>query len=165
MDTLHVCQGKNPPGSDFYKTPSLYSCQLSSTLTKRKHLTLFPPPHPSLLQFSYFHSFFLFPPYPMSTHSPSRRIRTKTTELSDFFRGTAPPSSAQKEPSSSLHLEVPSSDTDVNSKKRVKIQLFGRSRKKSNQSTASSPVSSSRDSSEFGTLGEPSIRTASSSDR
>ena len=73
----------------------------------------------------------------MAGDSPSRRQRAKT-------------------------LEVPSSDTEASSKKRfTRIQLFGRSRKKSNQSTASSPFVPSRDSSDFGEL----LVRAASSDR
>lgn len=94
----------------------------------------------------------------MSSNSPSRRTRTKTSEFTDFFRG-AGHNQSQKEPS--VNLEVPSSDTEANSKKRVKLPLFGRSRKKSNQSTASSPFVSSRGSSEYGELST----RANSSDR
>ena len=90
----------------------------------------------------------------MAGDSPSRRLRTKTSDFTGFFRG------APKEPSA--NLEVPSSDTETSSKKRVtRIQLFGRSRKKSNQSTASSPFVPSRDSSDFGEL----LVRAASSDR
>ena len=87
----------------------------------------------------------------MSGQSPSRRLRTKTSEFTEFFRGTGLGSSqARQEPS--VNLEVPS-DTDANSKKKItRIQLFARSRKKSNQSTASSPFVSSRESLEFGEL-------------
>lgn len=100
----------------------------------------------------------------MSGNSPSRRLRTKTSEFTDFLRGAGHGSSqarqTQKEPS--INLEVPSSDTEASSKKRVtRIQLFGRSRKKSNQSTASSPFVSSRPSSDFGEL----LIRATSSDR
>jgi hypothetical protein len=90
----------------------------------------------------------------MSGNSPSRRIRTKTSEFTDFFRGAG---QIQKEPT--VNLEIPSSDTESTVKKRGKIQLFGRSRKKSNQSVPSSPFVSSRHSSDFGEL---SIRGASS---
>ena len=71
----------------------------------------------------------------MSGQSPSRRLRTiqKTME---FFRGVGHGSSQgrqpQKEPS--VNLEVPSSDPESSSSKKkiTRIQLFGRSRKKSN---------------------------------
>ncbi|KAF8809602.1 hypothetical protein BYT27DRAFT_7187356 [Phlegmacium glaucopus] len=100
----------------------------------------------------------------MSGQSPSRRLRTKTSEFTEFFRGAGHGSSqarqAQKEPS--VNLEVPSSDTETSTKKKItRIQLFGRSRKKSNQSTASSPFLSSRESSD---VGEP-LNRAASSDR
>ena len=93
----------------------------------------------------------------MSGNSPSRRIRAKTSEFTDLFRGAGHGAEKPKEPS--VNLEVPSSDTEASAKKRVKIQLFGRSRKKSNQSTTSTPFVSSRDSSDFGEL---STRAASS---
>lgn len=94
----------------------------------------------------------------MAGDSPSRRIRAKTSDFTGFFRGAGHNSSqTQREPS--VNLEVPSSDTEASLKKRVtRIQLFGRSRKKSNQSTASSPFVSSRDSSDFGEI----VRAASS---
>jgi len=103
----------------------------------------------------------------MSGHSPSRRLRTRTSEFTEFFRGAAHGSSqaqkaqkAQKEPS--VNLEVPSSDTEASTKKKItRIQLFGRTRKKSNQSTASSPFVSSRESSDFGEA----LNRAASSDR
>ena len=99
----------------------------------------------------------------MAGDSPSRRLRAKTSDFTGFFRGAGHSSNqTQKEPS--VNLEVPSSDTEASSssKKRVtRIQLFGRSRKKSNQSTASSPFVSSRDSSDFGEL----LVRAASSDR
>lgn len=95
----------------------------------------------------------------MAGDSPSRRIRAKTSDFAGFFRGAGHSSSqTQKEPS--VNLEVPSSDTEASSKKRgTRIQIFGRSRKKSNQSTASSPLVSARDSADFGEL---SLRAASS---
>jgi hypothetical protein len=97
----------------------------------------------------------------MAGDSSSRRIRTKTSDFTGFFRGAGHSSNqTQKEPS--VNLEVPSSDTEPSSKKRVtRIQFFGRSRKKSNQSTASSPIVTSRDSSDFGEL----LVRAASSDR
>jgi hypothetical protein len=95
----------------------------------------------------------------MASESPRRRA--KTSDFSGFFRGAGHSSSqTQKEPS--VNLEVPSSDTEASSKKRVtRIHLFGRSRKKSNQSTKSSPFVSTRasDSADFGEL---SVRAASS---
>ena len=91
----------------------------------------------------------------MAGNSPSRRLRTKTSDFTGLFRGAG---QTQKEPSA--NLEVPSSDTEASPRKRVtRIHLFGRSRKKSNQSTASSPFVSSRDSSDFGEL---LVRAASS---
>jgi hypothetical protein len=95
----------------------------------------------------------------MASDSPPRRVRAKTSDFAGFFRG-AGHSGTQKEPS--VNLEVPSSDTETSSKKRVtRIHIFGRSRKKSNQSTASSPFVSTRasDSADFGEL---SVRAASS---
>ena len=96
----------------------------------------------------------------MAGDSPRRRA--KTSDFAGFFRGAGHSSSqTQKEPSD--NLEVPSSDTEASSKKRVtsRIHIFGRSRKKSNQSTASSPFVSTRasDSADFG---ESSVRSASS---
>ena len=97
----------------------------------------------------------------MAGSSPSRRLRAKTSDFTGFFRGAGHSSGqTQKEPS--VNLEVPSSDTEASPKKKVtRIQLFGRSRKKSNQSTASSPFVSSRGSADFGEL----LVRAASSDR
>ena len=99
----------------------------------------------------------------MAGGSPSRRLHAKFSDFffTGFFRDAGHSSSqTQKEPS--VNLEVPSSDTEASSKKRVtRIQLFGRLRKKLNQSTASSPFVASRDSANFGGL----LTGAASSDR
>ncbi|KAH9474794.1 hypothetical protein JR316_0013259 [Psilocybe cubensis] len=81
----------------------------------------------------------------MSSASPNR-LRTKTSDLTDFFRGAGnsvaqPRSSQSQKDLSSTHLEVPSGD-EASKKKTTRIPLFGRSRKKSTQSTASSPFAS-----------------------
>ena len=95
----------------------------------------------------------------MSGLSPARRLRTKTSDLTDFFRGNGNPSNqprqSQKDVATSMNLEVPSGDETASVKKKItRIPLFGRSRKKSNQSSSSSPFASFvRDSSD---LGEPS---------
>ena len=94
----------------------------------------------------------------MTGNSPSPRVRAKTSDFTGFFRG-AGHSSSQIQKETSVNLEVPSSDTEASSKKRVtRIHIFGRSRKKSNQSTASSPFVPARDSADFGEL----VRAASS---
>ena len=97
----------------------------------------------------------------MSANSPSRRTRAK--EFTDFFRGAGAAASSQPQRESSMNLEVPSSDTEAGPKKRItRIQIFGRSRKKSNQSTTSTPfASSSRESSDIGEV----ANRAPSSDR
>ncbi|PPQ92522.1 hypothetical protein CVT25_010355 [Psilocybe cyanescens] len=92
----------------------------------------------------------------MSNLSPSR-LRTKTSDLTDFFRGAGnslgqPRHSQSQKDATSMNLEVPSGD-EMSRKKITRIPLFGRSRKKSTQSTASSPfVTSSgvRESTETG---------------
>ncbi|KAF8153206.1 hypothetical protein B0H34DRAFT_800434 [Crassisporium funariophilum] len=113
----------------------------------------------------------------MSGLSPARRLRTKTSDLTDFFRGAGHSNQArqvQKDttaPVQSMNLEVPSSselegDGVAQTKKKItRIPLFGRSRKKSNQSTASSPFASTslvRDSSD---IGEAPSRTTSTDRR
>ena len=109
-------------------------------------------------------TFFRFPllvssRFTMSGLSPTRRLRTKTSDLTDFFRGNGNPPNQprqpQKDATTSMNLEVPSGDETASVKKRItRIPLFGRSRKKSNQSSSSSPFASFvRDSSD---LGEPS---------
>ena len=98
----------------------------------------------------------------MAGSSPSRRLRAKTSDFTGFFRGASSHNSSQTQKEPSVNLEVPSSDTEASPKKKVtRIHLFGRSRKKSNQSTASSPFVSSRDSADFGEL----LVRAASSDR
>ncbi|KAF9485729.1 hypothetical protein BDN70DRAFT_916833 [Pholiota conissans] len=102
----------------------------------------------------------------MSTASPSRGIRSKTSEFTDFFRGAGHSSLQTRQSHNDISttstpamaLEVPSScdeGASVPKKKITRIPLFGRSRKKSNQSSNSSPFASSgggRYSSEGGEL-------------
>ena len=96
----------------------------------------------------------------MSGLSPSRRLRTKTSDLTDFFRGSTNSSSQlrpiQKDPATSTHLEVPSGDEATSVKKKItRIPLFGLSRKKSNVSSSSNLFASStlvRGSSDLGDL-------------
>ena len=89
----------------------------------------------------------------MSGPSPSHRSKS--------LRGTSLRSGQEACQEPSVNLEVPN-DTEVNSKKKISttVQLFARLRKKSNQSTVSSPFVSSRESLEFN--GELASRPASS---
>jgi len=97
-----------------------------------------------------------FPGPTMSGLSPTRRLRTKTSDLTEFFRGNGnssnQPRQPQKDVTTSTNLEVPSGDEAASVKKKItRIPLFGRSRKKSNQSSSSSPFASFvRDSSDLG---------------
>jgi len=109
----------------------------------------------------------------MSGLSPSRRLRTKTSDLTDFFRGSTISSPqlqpTQKDPTTSTHLEVPSGGEATSIKEKItRIPLFGRSRKKSNHSSSSGPFTSStthkRDSSDLGELSKTS-RIASTETR
>lgn len=117
----------------------------------------------------------------MSSASPSRGLRAKTSDLTDFFRGGGH-SSLQARHShndistttrSSMALEVPSSCDEgavpmTTKKKITRIPLFGRSRKKSNQSATSSPFAASgggRYSSEGGELESASASRGPSTDR
>lgn len=89
----------------------------------------------------------------MSGVSPSRsiRLRAKTSELTDFFRGsghsTGQPQRTRKDsmtgPSQNLEVPLSGDESATGTKKITRIPLFGRSRKKSNQSAASSPFASS----------------------
>jgi len=104
-------------------------------------------------------SFFCFLGLTMSSLSPARHLQTKTSDLTEFFGGNGnfsnQPRRSRKDATTSKNLEVPFDDETASIKKKItRIPLFGRSRKKSNQSTSSSP---------FGTfvcdssdLGEPS---------
>ncbi|KAF9559796.1 hypothetical protein CPC08DRAFT_763108 [Agrocybe pediades] len=107
----------------------------------------------------------------MSSLSPNptpSRLRTKTSDLTDFFRNTGPSSYPlpHKESSTSAALDVPSGD-ESSKKKITRIPLFGRARKKSNQSTNSSPSTTTnttyraRDSADV--VREPSSRVLGSS--
>ncbi|KAF9054165.1 hypothetical protein BJ165DRAFT_689506 [Panaeolus papilionaceus] len=114
----------------------------------------------------------------MSGISAPRRLRTKTSDLADFFRSTGPSSSSsqQKAPKTidnsvstpSMMLEVPSQTDDPSSKKKItRIPLFGRSRKKSTHSASERPdvtasTSIVRDSAD---VAYQSSRPTSSSDR
>lgn len=105
----------------------------------------------------------------MAGVSPARRLRTKTSDITDFFR--VGHSATQLRPvqndlstSSSMTLEVPSADegSGLTKKRTTRIPFLGRTRKKSNQSAASSPYASTgaRDSMDVGELPssrEPSI--------
>ncbi|KIM41585.1 hypothetical protein M413DRAFT_27901 [Hebeloma cylindrosporum] len=92
----------------------------------------------------------------MSGLPPARRLRTKTSDLTDFFRGSGnsstQPRQTQKDITTSMNLEVPSCDETASVKKKItRIPLFGRSRKRSNQSSSSSPFTSYvRESSDLG---------------
>ncbi|KDR77310.1 hypothetical protein GALMADRAFT_225426 [Galerina marginata CBS 339.88] len=104
----------------------------------------------------------------MSGLSPSRRLRTKTSDLTDFFRGAGHSSShARQQDAASVNLEVPSGDEagQTTKKKITRIPLFGRSRKKSNQSTASSPFTTSSLARDSADIGEQSSRAASTDRR
>ncbi|TFK31730.1 hypothetical protein BDQ12DRAFT_671642 [Crucibulum laeve] len=94
--------------------------------------------------------------------SPAQRIRTKTSDLTDFFRGghNSHPRQVQSDTEghtlSTPKLEVPADNegAGVTRKRTTRIPFLGRTRKKSNQSTASSPFATSsgteRESSEQG---------------
>ncbi|KAF8161707.1 hypothetical protein BJ912DRAFT_1099764 [Pholiota molesta] len=118
----------------------------------------------------------------MSSASPSRGLLAKTSDLTDFFRGGGHSSLQARHSNndistttrSSMALEVPSSCDEgavaaVPTKKKItRIPLFGRSRKKSNQSATSSPFASSgggRYSSEGGELEMSSASRGPSTDR
>jgi hypothetical protein len=118
----------------------------------------------------------------MSSASPSRGLLAKTSDLTDFFRGGGHTSLQARHSNndistttrSSMALEVPSSCDEgavaaVPTKKKItRIPLFGRSRKKSNQSATSSPFASSgggRYSSEGGELEMSSASRGPSTDR
>ncbi|KJA25329.1 hypothetical protein HYPSUDRAFT_199855 [Hypholoma sublateritium FD-334 SS-4] len=82
-----------------------------------------------------------------STTSPSRGLRAKT---SDFIRGVGYSVHGRQSQTdlstlsaTSMTLGVPSTSGDEGTKKKItRIPLFGRSRKKSNQSSSSSPYAS-----------------------
>lgn len=104
----------------------------------------------------------------MAGVSPARRLRTKTSDITDFFRvghhSATRPVQNDLSTSSSMTLEVPSADesTGLTKKRTTRIPFLGRTRKKSNQSAASSPYASmgARDSTDVGELPssrEPSI--------
>ena len=100
----------------------------------------------------------------MSNLSPARRLRTKTSDLTDFFRGAGHSSNQARHQdvmlsTSSATLEVPSGDEEGGTRKKItRIPLFGRSRKKSNQSATSSPYVSSTAVRESSDIGEQSSR-------
>lgn len=82
--------------------------------------------------------------YLMSGQTSTQRLRTKTSDLTDFFRSNGQSSSQSRGdsmPQSSL--EVPQSDDGGAGKKKItRIPLFGRTRKVSTTSTTSSPYAS-----------------------
>ncbi|KAJ3496799.1 hypothetical protein NLJ89_g10435 [Agrocybe chaxingu] len=102
----------------------------------------------------------------MSGLSPARRLVSKTSDITDFFRGHSS-NQAQNDASTSNNptLEVPHSDSEavMGKKKITRIPLFGRSRKKSNQSAASSPFTASLNERESADLGGQSSRAPSTS--
>ncbi|TFK75678.1 hypothetical protein BDN72DRAFT_892174 [Pluteus cervinus] len=83
----------------------------------------------------------------MSTLSPTNRLRSKTSDLTDFFRGSGHSANPSARPSNQLHistttLPVPDSNEVAPSpkKKTSRIPFLGRQRKKS-QPTAVPPLS------------------------
>ena len=99
--------------------------------------------------FSFLLQVFTFLFKSMAEDSPSHRLHATTSDFTGFFQGASHSlSQTQREPS--VNLEVLSTDTEASLRKRVtRIQLFGSSRKKSNQSPMSSAVVSPHDSSEL----------------
>ncbi|KAF9530595.1 hypothetical protein CPB83DRAFT_892559 [Crepidotus variabilis] len=81
----------------------------------------------------------------MSGHTPAQRLRTKTSDITDFFRGGGQSSTQSRRDSTGpTSLEVPPSDNEggTGKKKITRIPLFGRTRKISTASTSSSPYTS-----------------------
>ncbi|PPQ69055.1 hypothetical protein CVT24_000098 [Panaeolus cyanescens] len=115
----------------------------------------------------------------MSGISAPRRLRTKTSDLAEFFRGGSSSSQQSKSPrvidnsvsTPSMMLEVPGQVDDNSSKKKItRIPLFGRSRKKSTHSASERPFAAAstslvRESTDVTAQSSQSSRPTSSSDR